>query len=351
MIERGIALARRRGDRVWELSLTANLVDSYFESGRWDEVERVVAAIPEEGRLTSDPVQASTMLVLAQMALYRGELERVSRTRSRVRCLGRDRQRPGTDVRIWARVLLAQAEGRHDDASPREPELPRRRPPSRPTRRRSRSSSSSAASRPCAPPMPTPGGAPRTRLRGPDRPITVARGSHAVAARSARRPPSARPTRASTPRSPRYATSRSRSGSRPRCSSRRSGSPQHGPRRGDRPAARRGTRGVRAPARAAAARAARGASGNELDAGADERVSQPSAREHDPVHPSTARPARRQSGTTHTRASTRSKGAATPPSRSSSSTATPSATATTPSRSSPTTSRASRPMSRASTGA
>ncbi len=30
MIERGIALARRRGDRVWELALTTNLVSSYF---------------------------------------------------------------------------------------------------------------------------------------------------------------------------------------------------------------------------------------------------------------------------------------------------------------------------------
>ena len=34
--------------------------------------------MPEEGRLTLDPVQASTMLFVAQMALERGELERVS---------------------------------------------------------------------------------------------------------------------------------------------------------------------------------------------------------------------------------------------------------------------------------
>ena len=65
VIERGIALARRRGDRDWELSLTANLVDAYRDSGRWDDVEQVVAAMPDEGRLTFDPVQASTMVFVA----------------------------------------------------------------------------------------------------------------------------------------------------------------------------------------------------------------------------------------------------------------------------------------------
>ncbi len=116
VIERGIALARRRGDRGWELSLTANLVDSYFESGRWDEVEQVVAAMPEEGRLTSDPVQASTMLWVAEMALYRGELERVSELAAAYAAWGDTENVTAAGVRIWARVLIAQAEGRHDDA-------------------------------------------------------------------------------------------------------------------------------------------------------------------------------------------------------------------------------------------
>ncbi|MCY7302284.1 MAG: hypothetical protein LH654_04450, partial [Thermoleophilia bacterium] len=60
VIERGIALARRRGERVLERALMTNLISSYFSSGRWDEVELAVAEIPEEGRLASDPVQAST---------------------------------------------------------------------------------------------------------------------------------------------------------------------------------------------------------------------------------------------------------------------------------------------------
>ena len=88
-IERGIELARRRGDRGWELALTANLVDSYYESGRWDEVEQVVASMPEEGRLTLDPVQASTMLFVRTMALVPRRARPGPGTRGRVCGLGR----------------------------------------------------------------------------------------------------------------------------------------------------------------------------------------------------------------------------------------------------------------------
>ena len=52
VVERGIALARRRGDRIWERGLTTNLVGTYCTSGRWDDVERVVDELPEEGRIS-----------------------------------------------------------------------------------------------------------------------------------------------------------------------------------------------------------------------------------------------------------------------------------------------------------
>ena len=66
-VEHGIALARRRGDRVRERALTTNLMGTYFTTGRWDDAQRVVDEIPEEGRVAGDPVQASAMLDLAQM--------------------------------------------------------------------------------------------------------------------------------------------------------------------------------------------------------------------------------------------------------------------------------------------
>jgi tetratricopeptide (TPR) repeat protein len=116
-IERGIALARRRGDRAGELTLIANLVDSYFESGRWDEVEQVVAAMPEEGRLTLDPIQASTMLFVATMALYRGESARVLELAVDYAAWGETGYVVAAHTRLWAEVLIAEAEGRYDDAT------------------------------------------------------------------------------------------------------------------------------------------------------------------------------------------------------------------------------------------
>ena len=116
VIERGIALARRRGDRVWERSLTTNLVSSYYVSGRWDEVERTVAEMPEEGSLASNPVHASTMMDLAQMARYRGDAEKVRALVGEYATWGDSANTQTRDVGVWARVLLAQAEGRHDAA-------------------------------------------------------------------------------------------------------------------------------------------------------------------------------------------------------------------------------------------
>ena len=112
MIERGIALARRRGDRVWELSLTTNLVAEYG-SGRWDEAERVVAEMPEDGRLTSDPVQASTKLDLAKIALYRGELARASSELAAEYAAWVIPLHESAGVRIWARATRSHGRGRH----------------------------------------------------------------------------------------------------------------------------------------------------------------------------------------------------------------------------------------------
>ncbi len=116
VIERGLALARRRGDRVWERSLTTNLISSYYVTGRWDDVERLFAEIPEEGRIATDPVQASTVLDLAQMALYRGEDGRVRELVAEFATWEDSANVQGQGVLIWARTLLAQAEGRHEDA-------------------------------------------------------------------------------------------------------------------------------------------------------------------------------------------------------------------------------------------
>src|SRR5688572_27662367 len=55
VVERGIDVARRRGDRAWELSLISNLVSSYYVTGRWDDLEQIVDELPDEGRISANP--------------------------------------------------------------------------------------------------------------------------------------------------------------------------------------------------------------------------------------------------------------------------------------------------------
>ena len=115
-VEHGIALARRRGDRVAERGLTTNLMSSYFATGRWDDVQRAFDELPEEGRIVSQPVQASAILDLAQIALYRGETEHVRELAGEFAAWHDTTSFQALGVGVWARVLVAQAEGRHADA-------------------------------------------------------------------------------------------------------------------------------------------------------------------------------------------------------------------------------------------
>jgi len=116
VVEHGIGVARRRGDRTWERSLTTNLVSLYLTSGRWDDAERVIGELPEEGLIASDPVQASKMLDLAQIALYRGEMSRVRELASEYAAWEETAYVQAAGTAIWARLLLAQSELRHEDA-------------------------------------------------------------------------------------------------------------------------------------------------------------------------------------------------------------------------------------------
>jgi tetratricopeptide (TPR) repeat protein len=116
VIEHGIDVARRRGDRAWELSLISNLVSAYYVTGRWDDLERVVEELPEEGRITANPVQATNMLELAEVAMRRGDTERVRELVSEYAAWEESTHVQVRGVRMYARVLIAQVDGRHEDA-------------------------------------------------------------------------------------------------------------------------------------------------------------------------------------------------------------------------------------------
>jgi len=113
VVLRGLALARRRGDRVWEQSLLTNLINGYYVMGRWDEVEQLFAEIPEEGRIATNAVQASSRMDLAMMALYRGDMDRVLELAGEyVKWVGETHVQ-ARGVGIMAQMLCAQAEGHH----------------------------------------------------------------------------------------------------------------------------------------------------------------------------------------------------------------------------------------------
>jgi hypothetical protein len=117
VVEHGLALARRRGDRTWEQSLSANLLSGYYAMGQWDDFERVFQEIPEEGRFATNPVHASSNLSLAQIALHRGEPERAVELAAEYAEWAADAADiQSRGIGIWARVLIAQAESRHGDA-------------------------------------------------------------------------------------------------------------------------------------------------------------------------------------------------------------------------------------------
>ena len=115
VVERGLAHARRRGDRARERGLTTNLVSTYVSTGRWDDAERVVDELPEEGRISANPVEASMMLDLAIVALHRGDTERARELAIEYTDWQETAHEQAAGVRIWARVVVAQAEARHED--------------------------------------------------------------------------------------------------------------------------------------------------------------------------------------------------------------------------------------------
>jgi class 3 adenylate cyclase/predicted ATPase len=76
LIEEALALARRRGDRFWEVRLAAVLVDEYRFRGEWDTAIELAASLEVPGENVSDPIIGSMLLALARVAFERGDADR-----------------------------------------------------------------------------------------------------------------------------------------------------------------------------------------------------------------------------------------------------------------------------------
>jgi tetratricopeptide (TPR) repeat protein len=114
---RGLEIARRVGDRVWERSLASNFISGCLRLGDWDEAERVAGELPQEGEVASDPVHAGVGMSLAEIALYRGQRERVLELVDPYTSW-RESARVQSEVLVHdARALKALAEGQPDEAA------------------------------------------------------------------------------------------------------------------------------------------------------------------------------------------------------------------------------------------
>jgi predicted ATPase len=114
--ERGVALARRRGDRVWERALMTNLISGLLSKGWWDEAEAAAAELPDDGATPTDPVHASSILDMATIALARGDLERAVELAAPFTSWRDNARVQARGVGVWARAIVALAEGRFHDA-------------------------------------------------------------------------------------------------------------------------------------------------------------------------------------------------------------------------------------------
>ena len=111
LIPDALALARRRGDRFWELQLVAGLVEERLSRGDWDEALRNVTSLG----LEEQPQDSDIGVSLARIHLERGD---VDDARRQLATLSNDVETTDVQLRVialWKRRLLAELEGRYAD--------------------------------------------------------------------------------------------------------------------------------------------------------------------------------------------------------------------------------------------
>lgn len=108
-----LALARKRGDRVWEWRMLIGLVESLYILGEWDEALARFAEIPEEAHVGS--MLSSIASTVARIQVDRGNLaeaERVFEPTEAVETV-EVQQRAGSE---YARAVVRRGERRYAEA-------------------------------------------------------------------------------------------------------------------------------------------------------------------------------------------------------------------------------------------
>jgi predicted ATPase/class 3 adenylate cyclase len=112
LIEEALGLARRRGDRFWEVRMAASLAEEHRLSGRWDDAIALTEALPHGA--AGDPITASGSLGLLRIAIDRGEEARARELIAAADTIVDESDYVMRMVTVWRRQLEAELDGRFD---------------------------------------------------------------------------------------------------------------------------------------------------------------------------------------------------------------------------------------------
>ncbi len=113
--EEALALARRRGDRFWEIRFVGALCVQRRFDGEWDEVAALVDLLPGADE-SVDVLVATAYCALASIAVERGDAAQAHTWLAPVPEVESSDDRQLLAITGWKRELLAQADGRLEDA-------------------------------------------------------------------------------------------------------------------------------------------------------------------------------------------------------------------------------------------
>ena len=116
-VEGGLALARRRGDRLWEWNMLSQLPDPLSYTGRWNEAVELGAEIPEAATAeTTDWLVIGLFAPLIRIYTSRGELDAARRLVSSFAHLAASDDLQDRAIYALGRAMVERAEGRCREA-------------------------------------------------------------------------------------------------------------------------------------------------------------------------------------------------------------------------------------------
>jgi tetratricopeptide (TPR) repeat protein len=112
MMNEALALARRRGDRFWEVRFVASLAEEYRFLGRWDEAVTLAESLPRETK--GDPLLMSVVLGSCRIAIDRDQIGRAHELMSGLEPEGDTSDFQVRFANTWREHVAAELDGGPD---------------------------------------------------------------------------------------------------------------------------------------------------------------------------------------------------------------------------------------------